>query len=35
MAKIDRILADITNPIGPEFMAPPQRSQPVIEEIST
>jgi aryl-alcohol dehydrogenase-like predicted oxidoreductase len=35
MAKIDRILADITNPIGPEFMAPPQRSLPIIEESST
>jgi aryl-alcohol dehydrogenase-like predicted oxidoreductase len=34
MAKIDRILADITDPIGPEFMAPPQRSQSTIEENS-
>jgi hypothetical protein len=25
-AEIDRILRDITNPVGPEFMAPPSRS---------
>src|SRR6202011_3699409 len=36
LAKIDRILAEtITDPIGPEFMAPLQRSKPTIEEIST
>jgi aryl-alcohol dehydrogenase-like predicted oxidoreductase len=36
LAKIDRILAEtITDPVGPEFMAPLQRSKPTIEEIST
>jgi aryl-alcohol dehydrogenase-like predicted oxidoreductase len=36
LAKIDQILADtITDPVGPDFMAPPQRSIKAIKEIAT
>lgn len=36
LAKIDQILSDaITDPVGPEFMAPPQRSNRELKELTT